>query len=134
MVTGGGLAACAGGRARRRCVPRPAHGDRAQSKWSLTESSGVVGATNCKTAHRVARSTHGDGRMKSGDGNPVPPVKWCSVQGLRKIYRATESWPRNWIGWRWAGVAGPRWAGSVGRWHAARRGNSGELVLGRGLQ
>jgi hypothetical protein len=31
-------------------------------------------------------------------------------------------------------VAGPRWRGSGGRWHAVRRANAGELVLGRGWE
>jgi hypothetical protein len=43
------------------------------------EVSGVVGARNRRVAHRAAWSTHGGGRMKSGDGNPAPPAKWCSV-------------------------------------------------------
>jgi hypothetical protein len=43
------------------------------------EVSGAMGAMNRKVAHHAARSTRGGGRMKSGDGNPTPPAKWCSV-------------------------------------------------------
>jgi hypothetical protein len=93
------------------------------------EVSGAVGARNWRVAHRAAWSTHGGGRMKSGDGNPAPPAKWCSVWGLRKLYGALS-----WIGWRWARVAGPRWSGSGSRGHAVRRKNSGELVLGQGWE
>jgi hypothetical protein len=39
-------------------------------------------------AYRAARSTRGGGRRKSGDGNPAPPAKWCSVWGLGKLHRA----------------------------------------------
>jgi hypothetical protein len=37
VVTGGGLAACVGGRAHQQCVLRPAHGGRVKSKcsWSF---------------------------------------------------------------------------------------------------
>jgi hypothetical protein len=40
---------------------------------------GVVGARNRRVAHRAARSTCDDGRMKSGDVNLEPPAMWCSV-------------------------------------------------------
>jgi ribosomal protein L16/L10AE len=43
------------------------------------EVSGAVGARNWNVAHHAVRSTRGGGRMESGDGNPVPPAKWCSV-------------------------------------------------------
>jgi hypothetical protein len=66
------------GRMRRRSSSSVA---RAQSKrlGSFTEVNGGVGARNRKVAHRAARSTRGGGRMKSGDGKPAPPAKWCSV-------------------------------------------------------
>jgi hypothetical protein len=77
MVTGVGLAACTGGRARRWRMLQPAHGGRAQSKRSRSsrEVKGVVGARNRRVAHRAARSTCDGGRMKSSDVNPALPAK-----------------------------------------------------------
>jgi hypothetical protein len=43
------------------------------------EVSGAVGARNWKVAPCAVRSTCGGGWMESGDGNSVPPAKWCSV-------------------------------------------------------
>jgi hypothetical protein len=39
------------------------------------EVSDVVGARNWRIAHHVIWSTRGDGRLKSGDGDLVPPAK-----------------------------------------------------------
>jgi hypothetical protein len=63
-VTGGGLAACAGGRARRCCVLRPTHGGRAQSKCSgsFTGSQWCRGykefgnGSPCSSVHAQQRS------------------------------------------------------------------------------
>jgi hypothetical protein len=49
------------------------------ARGSSREVNGAVGARNRKVAYRAARSTRGGGRRKSGDGNPAPPAKWCSV-------------------------------------------------------
>jgi hypothetical protein len=37
-------------------------------------------------AHRIARSTRGYGRPKSGEDDPGSPVKFCRVQGLGKLH------------------------------------------------
>jgi hypothetical protein len=37
-------------------------------------------------AHRIARSTHGSGRPKSGEGDPGSPVRLCRVRGLGKLH------------------------------------------------
>jgi hypothetical protein len=73
VVVGAGLAACAGGRARRRRMLNPS------ARGASREVNGAVGARNRKVAHRAARPMRGGSRMKSGDGNPAPRVKWCSV-------------------------------------------------------
>jgi hypothetical protein len=36
-------------------------------------------------AQRAAWSTYDDGRTKSGDVNPAPPVRWCSIRGLGEL-------------------------------------------------
>jgi hypothetical protein len=46
-----------------------------------------VGARNLKMAYRRARSTRGDGRPKSGEGDLGLPVKFCRVRGLGKLHR-----------------------------------------------
>jgi hypothetical protein len=78
VVTGGGLAACAGGRARRRCVLRPAHGGRAQSKCSrsFTGSHWCRGykefgnSSPCSSLHERWRSA-GVRRWQSGASGEV---------------------------------------------------------------
>jgi hypothetical protein len=45
------------------------------ARGASQEVSGAVGAMNLKMAHHEARSTCGDGRLESGDGNLVPPAK-----------------------------------------------------------
>jgi hypothetical protein len=77
MVAGVGLVTCAGGRAHRRRMLRPAHGGRAQSKRSgaSQEVNGAVGAWNRRVAHHAPRSTCDGGRTKFGDVNSAPPAK-----------------------------------------------------------
>jgi hypothetical protein len=36
--------------------------------------------------HRIARSTGGDRRPKSGEDNLGPPMKFCRVRGLGKLH------------------------------------------------
>jgi hypothetical protein len=45
-----------------------------------------VGARNLKMAYWIARSTHGGGRPKSGEGDLGPPVKFYRVWGLGKLH------------------------------------------------
>jgi hypothetical protein len=37
-------------------------------------------------AHRIARSTRGRGRPKSGKGDPGSPVRFCRVRELGKLH------------------------------------------------
>jgi hypothetical protein len=78
VVNGGGLAACAGGRTRRLCVLRPAHGGRAQSKCSgsFTGSQWCRGCnefengSSCSSVH-VRRRSAGVQRWQSGVSGKV---------------------------------------------------------------
>jgi hypothetical protein len=58
-------------------------------------------------AHRSARSTHGGGRPKSGEGDLRLPLKFCHVQGLGKLHgpmaELTEALAR--LGGDWSGLA-----------------------------
>jgi hypothetical protein len=58
-------------------------------------------------AHRSARSTHGGGRPKSGEGDLRLPVKFCKVQGLGKLHgpmaELTKALAR--LGGDWSGLA-----------------------------
>jgi hypothetical protein len=50
------------------------------------EVSDVVGARNWRIAHRVTRSTRGDGRPKSGDVALASPVRQCLDSSLGKLH------------------------------------------------
>jgi hypothetical protein len=88
VMDGVGLAACAGGRAHRRRVLQPTHGDRVHLNHMAAsrEVISAVCARNRRAAHRVARSTRADGRAKPGDVNPAPSMRGCSVQGLEELH------------------------------------------------
>jgi hypothetical protein len=88
VVTRGGLAACAGVRAHRRCVLRHAHGGRVKSKCSgsFMEVSDAVGARNWRMAHRVIRSTRGGRWLKSGDVVLASLVRQCLGSSLGKLH------------------------------------------------
>jgi hypothetical protein len=60
------------------------------ARGASLEVNGDLSARNRPLAHHVARSTCADGRTKSGNVNLVPPVRWCSVQGLGELHRALE--------------------------------------------
>jgi hypothetical protein len=45
-----------------------------------------VCARNLRMAHRIARSTRGHGRPKSGEGDPGSPVRFCRVRELGKLH------------------------------------------------
>jgi hypothetical protein len=46
-----------------------------------------VRARNLRMAHRIARSTHGRGRPKSGEDDLGSPVRFCRVLELGKLHR-----------------------------------------------
>jgi hypothetical protein len=45
-----------------------------------------MSARKLRMAHRIARSTRGRGRPKSGEGDPRSPTKFCRVRGLGKLH------------------------------------------------
>jgi hypothetical protein len=135
VVAGVGLAACAGGRARRRRVLRPAHGTRAQSKCLGIFTGGQwccrckesKGGLPCCSVYAQRRSEEVR-RWQSGTTGEV-------VLSLRARKASRSSGEAS----RGVGLdgAGPEWPvhggqGSGGRWHTVRRGNYDDLVRGRG--
>jgi hypothetical protein len=135
VVAGVGLAACAGGRARRRRVLRRAHGSRAQSKCSWSFMGGhwccrheeSKGGSPCSSVY-VRRRLDEVRRRQSGTSSDI-------VLGLRDRGASLSSREASrGIG---RGGGGPKWPvhdgrGSGSRWHAVRRVNSDDLALGRG--
>jgi hypothetical protein len=49
-------------------------------------------------AYQNARSTHGGGRPKFGEGDLGPPVKFCQVRGLRKLHELMMKLTE-WLAW-----------------------------------
>jgi hypothetical protein len=82
-MAGIGLAARAGGRARRRHVLRPVHGGIVQlnGTGASLEVKDAIGTRNRRMAYRVDRSTYDGDRLKSSDVNLASQVRWCSVCG-----------------------------------------------------
>jgi hypothetical protein len=91
VMAGIGLAECAGGRARRRRVLRPAHGGRVQSNGTgaSLDAKDAIGTRKRRMAYRGAQSTCDGGRLKSGDVNPASLVRWCPIRGSGSF---TELW------------------------------------------
>jgi hypothetical protein len=92
MVVGVGLAACAGGRARRRRVRRPAHGGRAQSKRSGSFKGGPrcskrkesKGGSPCSSVY-VRRQSDEVRRCQSGTSGEV--VLSLNARGASRSFR-----------------------------------------------
>jgi hypothetical protein len=135
MVARVRLATCAGGRARRRCVFRPAHGGRVQSNCSGSFIGGQrccrrkesKSGSPCSSVY-VRRRSDEVRRRQSGTSSDV-------VLGLR-ARRALLSSGEASRGIE-RGGGGPEWPvhggrGSGSRWQPVRRANSGDFVLGRG--
>jgi hypothetical protein len=130
-----GLAACAGGRARRRRVLRPAHDIIAQSKCSRSFTGGQwccrrtksKGGFPCSSVYVRQRSDEVLRRQSSTSGEVVFGLR------ARKASRSSREASRG-VG---LDGGGPEWPihggrGLRGRWHAVCKGNSENLVLGRG--
>jgi hypothetical protein len=134
VMAGGGLAACAGGRARRRRVLRPTHGGRAQSNrtWSFTGGQWCCrrkeskSGSPCSSVYVRRRSDEVQRHQSATSGDVVlgPRAQRASLSSRE----ASQG-----IGW---GGGGLEWSvhggrGSGSRWHTKRRASSGELALGR---
>jgi hypothetical protein len=136
-MAGVGLAACAGGRARRRLVLRPTHDDRVQlnSTRSFTRGQGCcrrkesTNGLQCSSVY-VRRRPVEVRRCQSGVSGEV-------LFGMRARWDSLNSEEAN-RGVRWSGGGLERWVyggrGSGGRWHAVHGTNAGELVLGQGWE
>jgi hypothetical protein len=77
-----------------------------------------LGARNRRMAYRVVRFMCDYDRLKSDGVNPAPPVRWCSVCGLRELHWAPGKLAEGWVGAEegWSGrstVAGARAAAST---------------------
>jgi hypothetical protein len=132
-----GLAACTGGCARRRRVLRPVHGGRAQLNRmrSFTGGQGCcrrkesTSGLPCSSVYVRRRPVEVRRRQSgaSGDVKFGPRARGAS----RRSGEASRGIGLGGGGLEWL-VYGGR--GSGGRWHAVRRGNAGELALGRGWE
>jgi hypothetical protein len=117
VVTGVGLAACASGRARRRCVLRPAHGGIAQSKCtgSFTGSQWCPGCKElesgspCSSVHARRRSDGFWGRHSGTSSKMVFDLR------ARKALRSSRE-ARRGVG---LDGGGPEWLVHGGRARAA---------------
>jgi hypothetical protein len=71
-------------------------------------------ARNRRTTHRGARSTFIGGRVKSGDLDPVSPVRQSSIPRSGSFTEARRVYFEDWTGLGMALLAGLRWRG-IGR-------------------
>jgi hypothetical protein len=55
------------------------------ARGASLEVKDAVGTRNRRMAYRVARSKCDSGRLKSGDVDPVSPVRWCPIRGLESF-------------------------------------------------
>jgi hypothetical protein len=69
------------------------------------------------------------GRVKSGDLDPASPARQCSIPRSGSFTEACRIYSKGWTGLGMALLAGLRWRGSGGRWHAVCRANAGDLLL-----
>jgi hypothetical protein len=67
-------------------------------------------ARNRRKAHRGAQSTCASGRVKSGDVDPVPPVRWCSIHGSGSFTEVRKGYPEGRMGRGMARLACLRWS------------------------
>jgi hypothetical protein len=88
MVVGGGRSTRADGGARRRRGVRPNQGtiDQLNGSGSFTRDQRRCVRENLRMAHRIARSTRGRERPKSGEDDLGSPVRFCRVQELGKLH------------------------------------------------
>jgi hypothetical protein len=94
-----------------------------------------VCARNLRMAHRIARSTRGRGRLKSGKDDLGSPVRFYRVRELGKLHRPlaklTEGQAQ--LGRDWSGLAvvAEAWAVVAGGGAACSRRSPVNFVLGK---
>jgi hypothetical protein len=74
------------------------------------DAKDAIGTRNRRMAYRGAWSTCDGGRLKSGDVDPVSPVRYCSILGSGSFTEVPRIYPKGRTGWRMAGLAGLRWS------------------------
>jgi hypothetical protein len=113
VMAGIGRSTCAGGRARRRRVLRPVHGDTGQSKARGASRGGKEStrARNHRITHREARSTFTGDWVKSGDLDPASPVRQSSIPRSWSFTKARRVYSKGWTGLGMALMANLRWRG-----------------------
>jgi hypothetical protein len=78
-----------------------------------------VRARNLRLAHRIARSTCGCGRPKSGEDDLGSPVRFCWVRELGKLHgplaKLTEGQAQLGRGWSELAAVAEAWAVMAGR-------------------
>jgi hypothetical protein len=81
-------------------------------------------ARNFRMAHQIARSTHGRGRLKSGEGDLGSPVRFCWVRGLGKLHgplaKLTEGQAQLGRGWSKLAAVVEAWTVMAGGGELAR--------------
>jgi hypothetical protein len=135
VMVGVGLAACAGGRARRRRVLRPVHDGRVQSNRTRSFTGGHYccirkeskSSSPCSSVYACRRSDEVRRRQSGTSGEVVfgPRARGASLSS-REASRG--------FGWGGGGLERPVHGGrgSGGHWHTVRRAIAGELALGQG--
>jgi hypothetical protein len=86
-------------------------------------------------AHRIARSTSGHGRSKSGKGDLESPVKFCRVRELGKLHGAlaklTERSAQLERGWSELATVAEAWAVMAGGCAACSKRSPVNFGLGK---
>jgi hypothetical protein len=86
-------------------------------------------------AHRIARSTRGRGRPKSGEGDLGSPVKFCRVRELGKLHgslvKLTETPTQLGRGWSELAAVAEAWAVMAGGGAACSRRSPVNFGLGK---
>jgi hypothetical protein len=80
-----------------------------------------MGARNWAETHRLALSTRGGERPKSGEVDLGLPVKSGLVRGLGKLHGPLAELAKHWLDLGVAGVGWPRWPKLWRQWRAELR-------------
>jgi hypothetical protein len=74
------------------------------------DAKDAIGTKNRRMAYCGAWSTCDDDRLKSGDVDPAPLVRYSSIPGSGSFTEVCRSYPEGRTGWGVAGLAGLRWS------------------------
>jgi hypothetical protein len=87
-----------------------------EASWGARDATS---ARNRRKAHRGARSTCADGRVKSSDVDPVSPVRYSSIPGSRSFTEVRRGYLEGRMGRGVARLTILRWSWLA--WPLARR-------------